>query len=224
MYGLNIIDTFHFTGSQKLWFLQHLFVPRIQWPILIYEAPTSLAFKLEQKASVYIRNWLKLYKSITNLLFYSSASPCLLPIRSLTSVLKSSKIIGHILLKYSQDSPVSNSVPKLQAGHWQIEKAVQACEADLRHKSIIRHHLHSPHGLGYIKSSKVLSDKSSKYYRTFISSHHKEIDDTYVICKAMQLKVQSQWTKCLNYIQQNLSCKSLLAIITCNVNLSSICI
>ena len=33
--GLNIIDTSHFTGSQKLWFLQHLLIPRIQWPILI---------------------------------------------------------------------------------------------------------------------------------------------------------------------------------------------
>ena len=33
--GLNIIDTSHFTGSQKLWFLQHLVIPCIQWPILI---------------------------------------------------------------------------------------------------------------------------------------------------------------------------------------------
>ena len=50
--GLNIIDTSHFTGSQKLWFLQHLLIPRIQWPILIYEVPISLALKLEQKASL----------------------------------------------------------------------------------------------------------------------------------------------------------------------------
>ena len=29
--GLNIIDTSHFTGSPKPWFLQHLLIPRIQW-------------------------------------------------------------------------------------------------------------------------------------------------------------------------------------------------
>ena len=52
--GLNIIDSSHFTGSQKLWFLQHLLIPRIQWPILIYEVPISLVSKLEQAASVYI--------------------------------------------------------------------------------------------------------------------------------------------------------------------------
>ena len=28
--NLNIIDTSHFTGSQKLWFLQHLLIPQIQ--------------------------------------------------------------------------------------------------------------------------------------------------------------------------------------------------
>ena len=205
--GLNIIDTSHFTGSQKLWFLQHLLIPRIQWPILIYEVPMSLAFKLEQKASIHIRNWLKLHKSITSLSFYSSASPCPLPVRSLTSVLKSSKISGHLLLKYSQDPSVSSCVPKLQAGHWQVEEAVQACETDLRHKSIIGHQ-HSRYGLRYIKSSKIPSNKSSRDYRTFIS-------------KAVQLKVQGQWTRWLNYIQQNFSWKSLLAM---PVNLSSFCI
>ena len=84
--SLNIIDSSHFTGSQKLWFLQHLLIPRIQWPILIYEVPISLVSKLEQAASVYIRKWIKLHKSITSLSFYSSASPCPLPVRSLRSV------------------------------------------------------------------------------------------------------------------------------------------
>ena len=150
--------------------------------------------------------------------FYSSASPSPLPVRSLTSVLKSSKISRHLLLKHSQDPSVSSCVPKLQAGHWQVEEAVQACETDLKHKSIIGHHQHSRYGLGYIKSSKIPSNKSSRDYRTFISNHHKEIDDTYVISKAVQLKVQDRW---LNYIQQNFSWKSLLAM---PVNLSSFCI
>ena len=103
-------------------------------------------------------------------------------------------------------------VPKLQAGNWLVEEAVRACETDLKHKSIVGHHQHSHHGLGYIKTSKVPSDKSSKDCGTFISSHHKETDDKDAISKAAQLKVQSQWTRWLNYIQQNFSWKSLLAI------------
>ena len=151
--------------------------------------PISLVSKLEQKASVHIRKWLKLHKSIISFSFYSSASPCPLPVRSLTSVLKSSNISGHLLLKHLRDPSVSSCVPKLPAGNWQVAEAVQACEKDLKHNSIIGHHQHSCHGLGYIKTSKVPSDKSSRDYRTFISSHHKEIEDKYAISKAVQLKV-----------------------------------
>ena len=95
-------------------------------------------------------------------MFYSSASPCPLLVRSLTSVLKSSKISSHLLLKHSQDESVSSCVPNLQAGNWQVEEAVQVCETDLKHKSIIGHHQHSCHGLGYIKTPKAPSDKSSR--------------------------------------------------------------
>ena len=45
--GLRIIDKSHFNSTQKLWILQHLLIPWIQWPLLIYEIPISLAFKLE---------------------------------------------------------------------------------------------------------------------------------------------------------------------------------
>ena len=48
--GLSVIDKSHFTGMQKLWTLQHLLISRIQWPVLSYEIPISLAFKLEQKS------------------------------------------------------------------------------------------------------------------------------------------------------------------------------
>ena len=187
--------------------------------ILIYEVPISLASKLNQKASVYIRKWLKLHRSRTSLSFYSSASPCPVPVRSLTSVLKSSKISRGLMLKPSQDASVFSCVPKLQAGNWQVEEGAQACETDLKHKSIVGHHQHSCHGLGNIKTSKVSSDKSSKDSRTFVSSHHKEIEDTYAVSKGLQLKIQ--WTRWLNYIEQNFSWKSLLAM---PVNLTSFCI
>ena len=149
--GLNIIDTSHFAGSQKLCFLQHLLIPPIQSPILIYEVPISLAFKLEQKSWVYIWKWIKFNNSITCWSFYSSASPCPLPIRSFTSILNSSKISWHLFLKVSHNQLVSSCVQKLQEGNWQVMEAVQTCKTDLRHKSLIGHHHHSPHELGYIK-------------------------------------------------------------------------
>ena len=92
--GLSVIDKSHFTGTQKLWILQHLLISRIQWPLLIYEIPISLAFTLEQKVSVLICKWLHLHHSASSLSFYSSVSLCPLPIKSLSSALKASKMSG----------------------------------------------------------------------------------------------------------------------------------
>ena len=80
--GLKLIHKSSFNSHQKLWILNHLLLPRIQWPLLIYEVPMSAATKLEAKVSVYMRKWLKLHHSLTNLCFYSKLSPCPLPTKS----------------------------------------------------------------------------------------------------------------------------------------------
>ena len=45
--GLHIIEK-SFNGTEKLWILQYILIPRIQWPLPIYEVPVSYATKLEQ--------------------------------------------------------------------------------------------------------------------------------------------------------------------------------
>ena len=147
--GLSVIDKSHFTGTQKLWILQHLLIPRIQWPLLIYEIPISLAFKLEQKVSIFIRKWLHLHHSTSSLCFYSSVSLCPLPIKSLSSALKASKISGHLLLRNSKDPLVSSCVPKLQTGTWKVKDAVLSCENDLKISQACGNGHHNRHELGY---------------------------------------------------------------------------
>ena len=60
--GLRIIEKSHFNDfilifylifTQKLWILQHLLVPRIEWPLLIYKVPISFTFKLKQKVCLH---------------------------------------------------------------------------------------------------------------------------------------------------------------------------
>ena len=176
--GLKTIDRSHFTGIQKLWILQHLLIPRNQWPLLIYEVPISLAFKLEQKVSVLIRKWLHLYHSTSSLCFYSSASPCPLPIKSLSSPLKASKINGCLLLRNSQDPLISSCVPKLHAGPWKVEDTVLSCESDIKFNKICGSQYNSRLGLGYTTPFKVPKNKSSKDYRRYMSNHYRTIDDT----------------------------------------------
>ena len=197
---------------QKLWILQHLLIRKIRWPLLIYEITISLAFKLEQKVSIFIRKWLHLHHSTSSLCFYSSVSLCPLPIKSLSSALKASKISGHLLLRNSKDSLVSCCVPKLHTGTWKVEDAVLSCENDIKFSQVCGNRHHNRHGLGYSTTPNFPKNKTSKHYRRYISAHHKTIDDTYDFSKAVQLLVQGQWTRWMNHVQQDFSKASLMAM------------
>ena len=71
--GLSLIDKSCHRGIEKVWILQHLLVPRLRWPLLIYEIPITIVIRLEQKISCFVRKWLKLHNSTTNLCLYSSS-------------------------------------------------------------------------------------------------------------------------------------------------------
>ena len=152
--GLSVIDKSDFTGTQKLWILRHLLIPRIQWSVLIYEIPISLAFKLGQKVSFYSKVVTSPSPSIS-LCLYSTVSPCPLPIKSLSSALKASKISGHVLLRNSEDPLVSGCIPKLQTGIWKIEDAFFFCENDIKINQVYGKGHHNRHGLGYTTTPKV---------------------------------------------------------------------
>ena len=135
-----------------------------------------------------------------------------MPIKSLSSALKASKISEHFLLRSSQDPLVSGCVPKLQAGTWKVEDAVSSCENDIKINQVCGNSHHNRHGLGYTTTPKVPRYKSSKHYRRYISEYHKSIDDTYAFSRAVQLQVQGQWTRWMNYVQQDFSWASLMAM------------
>ena len=165
--SLGIIDKSFFNGTQKLWILQHL-IPRIQWPLLFYEVPICHAIKLEQKISSFIWKWLHLHKSLSSLCFYSKALPSPLPIINLTSVLKSAKISGHLLLCNSQDPLVANFIPQLKTGSWHVEEAVTTTESDVKNKLISGHYQFGRKGLGYSPSPKFpLTNQLSSTVNSF---------------------------------------------------------
>ena len=85
--GLALIDKSKHRPVHKVWILQHALIPRLRWPLLIYEFSMSLVVALEQKISCFIRKWLRLHNTTTNICLYSSSSPWPLPIKSLSSVL-----------------------------------------------------------------------------------------------------------------------------------------
>ena len=129
------------------------------------------------------------------MIFYSKASPCPFLINSLTSVLKSTKISGHLILCDFQDHLVANSLLKLKTDSSHVEEAVATIKSDVKYKLISDHHQsgHKHKCLDYSPGRKILYSKPTKLYSKFILIHDKNIDDTYCNSNAVQLQNRRQW-------------------------------
>ena len=218
--GLLLIDKSYHRDLHKLWILQHLLIPRLRWPLLIYEIPLTAVVKFEQKISVYIRKWLRLHNSTTNICLYSASSPCPLPLKSLSAIWKSSKVSGQLLLRDSKDPFVSKADIPLKAGKWEPKEAVNKAEQTLAFNKILGYHQSHRAGFGALSIPEV-PPKQSYDYRKLLSSLVSEDDETSYQAKAVQLQLQGQWTKWCSYVKQDLSWKTLLGL---PQNLVSFCL
>ncbi|XP_057310248.1 uncharacterized protein LOC130648228 [Hydractinia symbiolongicarpus] len=214
---VKLIDNSSHRGIHKVWFLHHLLIPRIRWPFLIYEVPISRIVSLEQKFSFFIRKWPRLHHSISNISFYSASSLCPLPLKSLSSVLKSAKISGHLLLPDSADALVSDSPPDLKAGHWKVDQTVKSAKSQLEFKKILGFH---QFGLGLV-SHKSVPPIGTHSYRKLVSDVVQDNKEDIYYARAVQLHVQGNWTKWCSFIKFDLSWKNLLSL---PQSLSSFCI
>lgn len=61
-------------GKFKAWVYQHRKLPRILWPLLIYEIPMTVVEGLEQKVSSYLCRWLGLPCSLSNIDLYGNTN------------------------------------------------------------------------------------------------------------------------------------------------------
>ena len=219
--GLALIDKSHHKGSQKCWILQYLLIPRIRWPLMIYEVSITVATELESMISVKLRKWLGLHHSVTNLCMYSSSSPIRLPITSLTSIYKSSKVSGDLMLRDSKDQSVSKSCPILETGSsWRAREAVNTAETRLFFNQILGHTQTNKAGLGRSKF-KRLPPRGSKEHRKLVSDTVIEQEGEKDFLRASSMLVQCSWTKWKSYLQNNLRW---LDVLGTPPNLLSFCI
>ena len=187
--GLSLIDNSCHRGIHKLWILQHLLLPRLRWTLLIYEIPVTTVIRLEQKISCFIRKWLKLHNSTSNVCLYSSVSPCPLPLKSLSSVLKAAKVSGHLLLRDSTDQKVAEANINLKCGNWKVGEEVGKAEDLIEFKKILGYHQTSRAGFGSF-SIPELPRKRSHEYRKLVSSFVNDSEQSNLEAKAVQLGLQ----------------------------------
>ena len=64
------VDRSGLPGKFKTWCYQYGVLPRILWPLMIYEVPVSTVEDIERKISGYIRRWLGVPSSLSRANLY----------------------------------------------------------------------------------------------------------------------------------------------------------
>ena len=133
---LTRIDQSGLPGNYKAWMYQHGVLPRILWPLLVYEFPLSGVEGLERKISSHLRRWLGVPRSFSSVGLYSTGAKLQMPLKPLTEEFKVTKARQVLMLRNSKDPKIREAGVTVRTGRkWKAEEAVEVAESWLKHIS-----------------------------------------------------------------------------------------
>ena len=100
-------------------------------------------------------------------------------------------------------------VPHLKVGEWKVEDVVKQGEDKIEFEKVLGYHQHNRAGLGSIKQTEV-PPKQTHDYRKLVSHKVHDLEEERYFAKAVQLRLQGNWTRWCNYIKNELCWKYLL--------------
>ena len=171
--GLASIDRTLLPGKLKLWSMQYGLLPRLMWPLTLYEVPLSKVEKLERLVSSYARKWLGL---------------------GLVEDYKCAKVRLEMLLLDSNDPVVAQAAPILATGRkWNPMAATQQAKAALRHRDIVGQVQQGTSGLGLGASTPVWGKATPAERRKLVIQEIRREEEAGRCAQAVALAKQGQW-------------------------------
>ena len=150
--GLETIEKCGLPGKYKVWCLQKMLIPKLLWPLLIYDIPTSTVEALEAKINRFTRKWLGVPPCLTDVALYCRQAKLKLPLKSILEEYKAGKARLLCMLEDSEDVVVKSNQPELKTGRkWKVGEAVESAKEGLRLRDIIGHTQTNRQGLGASK-------------------------------------------------------------------------
>ncbi|KAK7886737.1 hypothetical protein WMY93_026358 [Mugilogobius chulae] len=207
--GLKTIDKTLLPGRFKLWCLQFGLLPRLMWPLTIYDIPLYKVEKLERMISSYAKKWLGLPRCITNSALYGRGI-LELPLTSLQEEFKCAKVRLEMTLAESRDTIVAQTVPTLSAGRkWSPAEAAAQAKTALRHQDIVGYVQMGRQGFGAgdVRPSWKKANPSQR--RTMVVDEVRRQEEVLRHTKAVSQGKQGQWVRWEDVEKRKLSWKEL---------------
>ena len=132
------IEKCRIPGRYKAWMLQHMLLPRLMWPLSIYNVPLTFVDRLQNRITAALKKWLGLPKSLSQACLYSKSAKLRLPYTELKEEFKAAKARNLMTLEESDDVHIRNATISVDGGH-KSDTPGELCDAKsrLRMKDIV---------------------------------------------------------------------------------------
>lgn len=185
------VDKSGLPGRFKAWIYQHAILPKILWPLSIYEFTTSHIEQLEKRINMRLRRWLGLPKSLTSAALYGNTNALQLP---LVEEFKVTKIRTIMQYELSKDPKVAGAGIEIHPGRkWRVENELRVAKERLREKAILGAVATGRTGLEFFPTIRVDRAKD-KEKNLLIQEEVRKGEEEKRVAKMVALRQQGAWT------------------------------
>lgn len=203
---LKIVDKSGLPGRYKAWCYQYGILPRILWPLLVYEFTLTTVEEIERKISSQLRKWLNLTPSLSSIALYSSGNKLQLPLSSVTEEFKVTKARAIMTIEDSSDDKVSTAGIRVRTGRkWKAHEAVSQAKERLHHKEIVGITAVGRQGFGLADRDEMWSKASKKERRKLVQTEVRQIEEETRQAKAVGMAKQGRWTRWEGGVERKLT-------------------
>ena len=164
-------------GRYKAWILQHMLLPRLMWPLSIYNVPVTKVEEIQRWITSSLKRWLGIPKSLSVDCLYNKSGKLQLPFTALTEEVKVAKARNLVTLRESSDPCVKGAEIKVDGGRKANTPAdVEEAKSKLRMKEITGIGNKGREGLG-LNPRQYYSSCSKEGKRSMIMSTIRETEE-----------------------------------------------
>lgn len=202
---LTTVDKSGLPGKFKAWLYQHGILPRILWPLLVYDFPISMVEGFERRVSSYLRRWLGLPRSLSCIALYGNKNKLTLPFNSLSEEFKVARAREVLMYRESKDPKVSQAGIEVRTGRkWRAQEAVDQAVSRLRHKELVGAVVTGRSGLGSIPAIRYEKAKG-KDRRYLVQKEVRAEVEEQRASVMVGLRQQGAWTRWEEAIERRIS-------------------
>ncbi|GFN84980.1 reverse transcriptase [Plakobranchus ocellatus] len=176
-------------GKFKIWCLQFMLIPKLLWPLLVYDICSTT---IEAKINKYTRKWLGVPPGLSDGSMYCRKAKLKLPMKSILEEYKCGKARLLTMLEESDDPVVKTVQPSLKTGRkWKVTEAVDEAKECHKMKEVIGQTQTDSRGLGST-TAKWWSKTEGKEKRDMIIDEIRNKEDSTRVQKAVQQPQQAE--------------------------------